>query len=71
MLVRGGLRSDAAFFDRVSDRLGLRVDQRGSVLFVDDVIDNVETAVAHGWKGVHAADGNRWLSEAERRLFDI
>ena len=67
----GHLKHDAAFFDRVSDRLGLQVDQRSSVLFVDDVLDNVVTAVARGWTGVHADGGAQWLIDAGHLLAGI
>ncbi len=66
----GHQKHDAAFFDRASDRLGLRDDQRSSVVFIDDVLANVETAVASGWQGVHAAEGCQWTIEADRLLSD-
>ena len=64
----GRQKHDAAFFDQASDRLGLAADQRCSVVFVDDVLANVETAIATGWRGVHAEEGSPWLLTVDRLL---
>jgi putative hydrolase of the HAD superfamily len=65
----GHQKHERAFFERASERLGFRPDQRDQVVFVDDLLLNVETALAAGWCGVHASDDNGWLHEVERLLF--
>jgi putative hydrolase of the HAD superfamily len=66
----GHQKHERAFFERASERLGLRPDQRDQVMFVDDLLLNVETALAAGWSGVHASDDNEWQAEVERLLFE-
>lgn len=67
----GHQKHDAAFFDLASDQLGLHGDRRRSVVFVDDVLANTETAEARGWTGVHADGGARWIDDVERLLSNI
>jgi epoxide hydrolase-like predicted phosphatase len=46
----GVMKPDARYFQRLFDRYGLRPDE---VVFVDDVLANVEGARAVGMRGVH------------------
>ena len=67
----GVQKHEAAFFELASRRLDLRVEQRGDVVFVDDVEHNVEQARRAGWQAVHAAPGapaSGWIAEVERLL---
>jgi putative hydrolase of the HAD superfamily len=66
----GYQKPENAFFERATERLGLRPDQRKQIVFVDDVLLNVETALAAGWCGVHAGEDREWLDEVERLLFE-
>ena len=64
----GVQKHHAAFFELASVRLGLGLEQRNDVVFVDDVEYYVMEARAAGWRAVHAAPGADWVSEAERLL---
>ena len=64
----GYVKSDRRFFELVSQRLNLTADQTPSVVFVDDVAENVEVARAVGWRGVHASFDESWRHEVERNL---
>jgi len=64
----GCQKHDPAFFELASERLNVPRDRRSSVLFVDDVEHNVDTARAAGWQAVHAPPGGRWIDEARALL---
>lgn len=64
----GYQKHDPEFFDLASERLGLSAEQRSSVVFVDDAIDNVEVARASGWRAVHAAPDRPWRHEVDELL---
>jgi HAD superfamily hydrolase (TIGR01509 family) len=55
----GAVKSDLAFYDQADDRLGV-AGQGSSVVFLDDTAANVETAVAHGWTGIHFTPTADW-----------
>ena len=52
-------KSDPAFFDLASARLG--VSDRSDVVFVDDTLGNVEVARSCGWHAIHAVDDHSWI----------
>ena len=56
----GYQKHDPRFFEAASDLLGLNPDQRTSVVFVDDVMHNVEAARSSGWRAVHASADQPW-----------
>lgn len=62
-------KNERGFFERASERLGLRRDEGERVVFVDDLHVNVETAKAAGWRGVYAGEGNEWVAQVDRVLF--
>ena len=64
----GAQKNDSKFFGIASEQLGVAMDQRANVLFIDDTIDNVCQAGASGWTAIHADAGLAWIIEAERRL---
>ena len=64
----GYQKHDRRFFEMASDRLGVTAEERSSVVFVDDVLNNVEVARSFGWRSVHAAAGSRWHAEVEQLL---
>ena len=64
----GCQKHDPRFFETASDRLGLSPDQRTSVVFVDDVMHNVEVARSSGWRAVHASAGQPWRHEVADML---
>jgi putative hydrolase of the HAD superfamily len=67
----GVQKHEAAFFERASERLGLAAEQRGDVVFVDDLEHNVAQARAAGWCAVHAPPGvpvATWVAEVDRLL---
>lgn len=64
----GCVKHDRRFFELVSQRLGLTDAQRPSVVFVDDVAENVEVARTVGWRAVHASVDEAWRDEVENNL---
>jgi putative hydrolase of the HAD superfamily len=56
------------FFEVASECLGVDAAERSSVVFVDDVMDNVEVARSFGWRAVHAAADQPWRAEVEQLL---
>ncbi len=64
----GCQKHDARFFETASDRLGLEADQRTSVVFVDDVMHNVEVARSSGWRAVHASADQPWRHDVAELL---
>ncbi len=64
----GCQKHEPTFFELASNRLGVEPDRRTSVVFVDDVGHNVETARGAGWRAVHAAPGTSWIAEADELL---
>jgi putative hydrolase of the HAD superfamily len=59
----GCQKHDPRFFETASGRLGLNPDQRANVVFVDDVMHNVEVARSSGWRAVHASVDQPWRHE--------
>jgi putative hydrolase of the HAD superfamily len=59
----GCQKHDPRFFETASGRLGLNPDQRANVVFVDDVMHNVEVARSSGWRAVHASVDQPWRNE--------
>jgi putative hydrolase of the HAD superfamily len=53
-------KHDPRFFEVASDRLGVNLDERASIVFVDDVMNNVEVARSAGWRAVHASADQPW-----------
>jgi len=64
----GYQKHEPAFFDLASDRLGLTAKERKSVVFVDDIANNVEVARSSGWTAVHATQGGSWCREVAALL---
>ena len=64
----GCQKHDPRFFETASDRLGLDADRRASVVFVDDVMHNVEVARSAGWRAVHASADQSWRHEVAELL---
>ena len=64
----GYTKHDHRFFEVASRRLGLTRAQRPSVVFVDDVLANVEVARSVGWQAVHASTEQPWRQEVEELL---
>lgn len=64
----GCQKHDPRFFETASDRLGLNADQRTNVVFVDDVMHNVEVARSAGWRAVHASADQPWRHEVAALL---
>lgn len=64
----GYQKHDRGFFELASDRLNLTASERSSVVFVDDVLNNVEVARSFGWRSVHAAPGSPWHAEVEQLM---
>ncbi len=67
----GVQKHEAAFFELGSARLGVGAEQRGDVVFVDDVEHNVEQARHAGWQAVHATPGRdpaEWIADVEQLL---
>jgi putative hydrolase of the HAD superfamily len=64
----GHQKDESEFFERASDRLGLKLGERHRVVFVDDLRVNVEMAEAAGWRGVLASEDNDWVAQVERLL---
>lgn len=56
------------FFELASQRLGLTDAQRPSVVFVDDVANNVEAARSVGWRAIRASTDESWRQEVEHSL---
>ena len=53
----GHQKHEPAFFELATERLGT---DPSDVVFVDDVLHNVEQAHAAGWHAVHAPPGRVW-----------
>lgn len=64
----GCQKHDPRFFEIASERLGVNVDLRQSVVFVDDVMHNVDVARSSGWRAVHASSDQRWRHEVAELL---
>ncbi len=64
----GYQKHDPRFFETASDRLGVNLDQRTSIVFVDDVMHNVDVARSSGWRAVHASAGQPWRQEVADML---
>lgn len=64
----GCQKHDPRFFEIASDHLGLDADQRSSVVFVDDVMHNVEVARSAGWRAVHASADQPWRHDVAELL---
>jgi putative hydrolase of the HAD superfamily len=45
-----------------------KLNAAGSICFVDDKADNLETARRLGWETILADEGGRWIEEIDRRL---
>lgn len=64
----GYQKHDPRFFDKASECLGLGMDERSTVVFVDDHAANVAAARSAGWRGVHATPGGAWPRAVEQLL---
>jgi FMN phosphatase YigB (HAD superfamily) len=68
----GIAKPDPAFYEAFERSVGL-ADQRASILFFDDLVENIEAAAARGWTGVlidHTGDTASQVEAALRR-FDL
>jgi putative hydrolase of the HAD superfamily len=61
----GHQKHERAFFEVASRRLGLSSGQGDRVVFVDDLLLNVETAEAAGWNAVLATEQADWHTTVE------
>jgi FMN phosphatase YigB (HAD superfamily) len=59
----GYQKRDRRFFEVASEQLGLTVPERPSVVFVDDVMNDVEVARSAGWRAVRASTDQPWHRE--------
>ena len=59
----GHQKHNPRFFEIASDLLRLDGDERSNIIFVDDVMQNVDVARSAGWQAVHAAPGQQWHGE--------
>jgi putative hydrolase of the HAD superfamily len=59
----GCQKHDRRFFEVASEHLGLTAAEWPSVVFVDDVMANVEVARSVGWRAVHASTDQPWRQE--------
>jgi putative hydrolase of the HAD superfamily len=64
----GAQKHESRFFDVASECLGISLDRRAEVLFVDDTLGNVHQASASGWTAIHADASGAWIAQAERVL---
>jgi putative hydrolase of the HAD superfamily len=64
----GVQKHQSAFFEEASKQLGVSEDSRSEVIFVDDLLENVETARKSGWQAVQALPDFRWIAEVESIL---
>ncbi len=64
----GCQKHDPRFFEIASERLGVNREQRSSVVFVDDVMHNVEVARSAGWQAVHASADQPWRHQVAELL---
>lgn len=64
----GHQKHDPRFFEIASDLLRLGHDERSNVIFVDDIMHNVDIARSSGWQAVHAAPGWPWRDEVAALL---
>ena len=64
----GCQKHEPRFFETASDRLGLDADRRASVVFVDDVMNNVEVARSAGWRAVQASADQSWRHDVAELL---
>jgi putative hydrolase of the HAD superfamily len=64
----GHQKHDPTFFEIASELLGFDPSDRSNIVFVDDVLQNVEVARSSGWRAVHAAPGQRWHDDVAELL---
>jgi putative hydrolase of the HAD superfamily len=64
----GHQKHDPRFFEVASDLLRLNFSERSNIVFVDDVMQNVEVARSFGWRAVHAAPGQPWHDDVAELL---
>jgi putative hydrolase of the HAD superfamily len=64
----GHQKHDPRFFEVASDLLCLSVSERSNVVFVDDVMQNVEVARSSGWRALHAVPGQPWHDDVAKLL---
>jgi putative hydrolase of the HAD superfamily len=57
----GYIKSERLFYDSAERRLAFS-DGYQEVVFVDDTLENVEVATAHGWSGLHFVETDSWRS---------
>ena len=63
----GYIKSEWPFYDAVETRLGISGDSN-NVVFVDDTLDNVEVARAHGWNALHFVRTESWRTSIDDAL---
>jgi putative hydrolase of the HAD superfamily len=63
----GVMKKDPAFYPVACERLGIDRDD-GTVVFVDDRVENVGAARRHGWAAVHFTKDGDWRSEIDAAL---
>lgn len=63
----GAQKPHAAFF-RAASAIIEAEGMPSRVVFVDDLIENVEGARAHGWTAIHFTHQPAWIEEIERAL---
>lgn len=63
----GYVKSELPFYDAAEKRLGIS-GARHHVVLVDDTLDNVNVARAHGWNALHFVRTESWRSSIEDAL---
>ena len=63
----GVVKADPAFYDRAEHRLGV-VGHGRSVVFLDDILSNVQTAARHGWTAIHFTRDGDWRTKVAAAL---
>jgi FMN phosphatase YigB (HAD superfamily) len=53
---------------RAVELLGVDPSDRSTIVFVDDVAQNVDVARSSGWRAVHAARGHPWHNDVAALL---
>jgi putative hydrolase of the HAD superfamily len=63
----GYIKSERPFYGAAEKRLEVSGTSH-QVVFVDDTLENVEVANAHGWRGLHFVKTESWRSVIEKAL---
>lgn len=64
----GHQKHDPRFFEIASSLLAINPKERSTIVFVDDILQNVEVAQSSNWQAVHAAPGQPWHDQVAELL---